>query len=325
MSGAMFAIALAVFGVLASYWFFGMRRRREAETDAGVRSLANMKWRECMGLVMESLHADGYQEEHSTRQPGEGGTEFLLRHGEDNVLLSYKHGTAYRIGEANVRDFASAVQMQGAKQGILITLGQAEDTAMGVARKYGIKLIDGVGLWPRVDKYVSPAMRAAVRAEARQKTSQGLYVGAIVSVLLGAIVFLATQEMAPTELPPAARETPLAAPKKPAGPTEQERIAAEITATQRALEEVASLTDEQRLQRRAEAAAKVGAITQVDNAAWGTQSTLVLRLVETDGKDEALIAEVCRTLVQYEELRYTRVQLEPPLDSTVRVRWRQCQ
>jgi hypothetical protein len=321
----MFAVAIAVLGMIASYWFFGMRRRRQAETEAGVRSLANMKWRECMGLVMESLHADGYQEEHSTRQPGEGGTEFLLRQGDENVLLSYKHGTAYRIGEANVRDFASAVQMQGAKGGILITLGQAEDTAMGVARKYGIKLVDGVGLWPRVDRYVSPAMRTAVRKEATAATSQGLWTGIVASALVGAAVYFATAQMAPEELPPAARETPLARPKAPAGPTEQERLAAQITETQRALEEVASLTDEQRLQRRAEAAAKVGGITQVDNAAWGTQSTLVLRLTETDGKDEVLIAEVCRTLVQYEELRYTRVQLEPPLNSNVRVRWRQCQ
>jgi hypothetical protein len=324
MTGLLFAIAVAFLGVLASYWFFGVRRRREAETDAGVRSLANMKWRECMGLVMESLHADGYEEEHSTRQPGEGGTEFLLRQGGENVLLSYKHGTAYRIGEANVRDFASAVQMQGAKAGILITLGQAEDTAHGVARKYGIKLIDGAALWPRVDRYVSPNMRAAVRHEAMAATSKGLYVGAIISLLVGIVSFFVMQGMAPQELPPAARETPLARPK-PTGPTEQERLAAQITETQRALEEVASLTDEQRLQRRADAASKVSAITQVDNAAWGTQSTLVLRLSQTDGKDALLIDEVCRTLIQYEELRYTRVQLEPPLTSTVPVRWRQCQ
>src|SRR5688572_29388305 len=137
MSPTMFAIAIAAFGVLASYWFFGVRRRRRAEIDAGVRSLANMKWRECVGLVLESLQNDGYREEHSTRQPGDGGTEFVLRQGDQNVLLSYKHGTAYRIGEANVRDFANGVQLQGAQAGILITLGQAEGTAIDVARKYG--------------------------------------------------------------------------------------------------------------------------------------------------------------------------------------------
>jgi restriction system protein len=51
----------------------------------------------------------------------------------------------------------------------------------------------------------------------------------------------------------------------------------------------------------------------------------VLTLTQTDGKDRPLIEEVCRTLTQYEELRYTRVQLEPPMNSTVPVRWRQCQ
>ena len=89
--------------------------------------------------------------------------------------------------------------------------------------------------------------------------------------------------------------------------------------------EVASLTDEQRLARRAEAASKVSAFEQVNTAGWSTQSTLVLALNHTDGKDQLLIDEVCRTLVQYEELRYTRVQLDPPLNSTVPVRWRQCQ
>src|SRR5688572_14805385 len=88
MSGPLLAVAIAVFGLLASYWFFGMHRRRQAEIEAGVQALANMKWRECVGLVLESLHSDGYQEEHSTRQPGDGGTEFLLKRDGQSVLLS---------------------------------------------------------------------------------------------------------------------------------------------------------------------------------------------------------------------------------------------
>ena len=107
--------------------------------------------------------------------------------------------------------------------------------------------------------------------------------------------------------------------------SEEDRAAARINETARAMAEVASLTDEQRLQRRADAAAKVGAFAQINSAGWSTQSTLVLTLNQTDGKDRQLVDEVCRTLTQYEELRYTRVQLDPPLNSTVPVRWRQCQ
>ena len=330
MQGSMLAVAIAVFGVIASWWIFGVRRRRQAETEAGVRSLANMKWRECVGLVLQWLHEEGYQEEHSTRQPGDGGTEFLLRKGDENVLLSYKHGTAYRIGEANVREFASAVQMQGAKDGILVTLGQAEDTAKHVARKYGIRLIDGDTLWPRLDKFVSPAMLATVRKDASARSGKGLWIGVLVSLVLAALAYVVLLSIAPAEAPSAAatpkrEEAQVAVPEKSLAESEQDRITAEINERERAMAEVASLTDEQRMKRRAEAAAKLGGFSQVDTAGWSTQSTLVLRLNKTDGKDALLIDEVCRTLTQFEELRYTRVQLEPPLDSTVPVRWRQCQ
>ena len=64
---------------------------------------------------------------------------------------------------------------------------------------------------------------------------------------------------------------------------------------------------------------------QVGSAAWSTQSTLLVSVKETDGKDEALIEESCRILTQYEELRFSRIQIEPPASSQVPVRWRQCQ
>lgn len=322
MSGPLFAVAIAVFGLLASYWYFGMHRRRQAEIEAGVLALANMKWRECVGLVLESLHSDGYQEEHSTRQPGDGGTEFLLTRDGENVLLSYKHGTAYRIGEANVRDFANGVQLQGAQGGILITLGQAEASAHDIARKYGIKLIDGNALWPRVEKYVSPATRAGVRRDASGGTSKGLWLGAIASIVLGAAAWLLGEQFAPAKLVVA--RAPVAAVVAPKVESEEDRAAARINAAAKAMAEVASLTDAERLQRRADAVAKLGTIQQIKTAGWSTQSTLVLVLNQTDGKDRRLVEEVCRTLTQYEELRYTRVQLEPPMDSPVPVRWRQC-
>jgi restriction system protein len=323
MSGTLFAVAITVFGLLASYWFFGVHRRRQAEIDAGVLALANMKWRECVGLVLESLHSDGYQEEHSTRQPGDGGTEFLLKRDGEQVLLSYKHGTAYRIGEANVRDFANGVQLQGAQSGILVTLGQAEGSAHELARKYGVKLIDGTALWPRVERYVSPHIRAGVSRDASGGTSKGLWIGVFGSLALGAGTFLMAQEFAPAPVEVAKAPAPVVVAPKVV--TEEDRVAAKINETARAMAEVAALTDAQRLQRRADAAAKVGAFAQVNTAGWSTQSTLVLTLNNTDGKDRPLIDEVCRTLTQYEELRYTRVQLEPPMNSTVPVRWRQCQ
>ena len=324
MLGALLAVVVIAAGLLGTYWWFGIFRRRAAETEAGIRSLANMKWRECVGLVMEWLHSEGYQEELSSRQPGDGGTEFLLRHDGEQVLLSYKHGTAYRIGEANVRDFANGVQMAGAKSGILVTLGAAESAAHELGRRHNVKLVDGPALWPRVERYVSPTMRAAVRTEASGGTSKGLWIGGSVSVLLGVLAFLVAQQFAPPE-PKEVAVAPKPAVVAPVAAAQEDRTLRQINETARAMAEVAALTDEQRLQRRADAAAKVGAITKINTAGWAAESTLVLSLTETDGKDAILVDEVCRTLTQYEELRYTRIQLEPPVSSNVAVRWRQCQ
>ena len=104
------AIVVALAAFATSTWWFGVMRRRIAETTAGIRALAGMKWRECAGLVLQALGEKGFVELPSSRQPGDGGTEFLLTKGDERCLLSYKHGTAYRLGEANVRDFANAFQ-----------------------------------------------------------------------------------------------------------------------------------------------------------------------------------------------------------------------
>ena len=51
---------------------------------------------------------------------------------------------------------------------------------------------------------------------------------------------------------------------------------------------------------------------------------MLVTLNRTDGKDKVLIDEICRLITQYEELRYTRVQMEPPAGSNLPVRWRLC-
>jgi hypothetical protein len=88
---------------------------------------------------------------------------------------------------------------------------------------------------------------------------------------------------------------------------------------------VAKLTDAQLTQRRADAAKQVSSIVQIGSAGWSSESTLLLALKQSDGADKALIDEVCRSLTQYEELRYTRLQLQPPVSSSAPVRWKQCQ
>jgi hypothetical protein len=363
MSPLATALVVAVAAFLATGWWYGVHRRRKAETAAGIAALAGMKWRECAGLVLQALGEKGYREAPSSRQPGDGGTEFLLVKGEERCLLSYKHGTAYRLGEANVRDFANAVQLQGANSGILVTLGTTEGFARDLARRYGVDLIDGRSLWPQVEPFAPPTMVSAIRKHASGQIRRGQRMGLIASLALGLVAFLAASALQDSP-PPAVATAPAPAAPAPApaegsappagvpapapspGTADAESVAAppadavpgapaataadqatmDASEALRELEAVALLSDEQRNQRRAAAATRIAELPQVDTAAWSTQSTLVIRMLETDGVDDALVASSCAILAEFEEIRYSRLQLEAPSsETTAPVRWRVCQ
>jgi len=333
------AIVATLAAFATSTWWFGVLRRRIAETTAGIRALAGMKWRECAGLVLQALGEKGYVEMPSSRQPGDGGTEFLLTKGDERCLLGYKHGTAYRLGEANVRDFANAVQLQGAQSGILVTLGTAEGFARDLARRYGVELIDGRSLWPQVEPFAPPNLVEAIRSEAAAEIRRGQRLGIFASLGLGLLVYAVGLLGQPSEpLPPVATGAPAAATPTasdsaaPAAATEtnaapvfQDPASVEANKAMKALEEIAKLTDEQRAQRRLMAAARVADLPQATQALWSTQSTLVISMVSGDGIDSGVVNDACAVLVEYEELRFTRLQLEPPPGSNAPVRWRQCQ
>jgi restriction system protein len=326
MSSGLLAVTVTILALLGVSWWFGLHRRRLAESEAGVESLADMKWRECIGLVLEALQREGYRETRGDRQIGDGGAEYLLTRNREKVLLSYKHGTAYRIGEANVRDFANGVQLQGATSGILITLGMAEGSARDLAKRYDVQLIDGPALWPKIRGYAPESIKEHVQTVAALKTRNGLWTGAIASVFLGLLVFLAggflqggnadSQADALAKIKPAAARVVVA---------QEDPTLKKINETAKAMAAVANLTDQERAERRVKAARQVAEIVQIAAAGWSTQSTLQLTLKQSDGADANLVAEVCRILTQNEELRFTRVQLDPPSGSTVPVRWRQCQ
>ncbi|KFN46985.1 restriction endonuclease [Arenimonas metalli] len=344
------AVVTAAIALLASTWWFGIHRRRMAENSAGVQALAGMKWRECAGLVLQAMAEKGYTELPSSRQPGDGGAEFLLVKENERCLLGYKHGTAYRLGEANVRDFANAVQLQGATSGMLVTLGSAEGFARDLARRYGVDLVDGRSLWPQVEPFAPAHLVEDIRHQAAAGIRRGQQMGAVGSLILGMVVFglaqLGVDEApvpvvagAPSAIPesiqsPAAAGTaseetvaaaPAPAPAPVAEPTFQDEASRQASDAMKELAAVAQLSDEERALRRSQAASRVADLDQANRAHWSTQSTMVVSMVREDGIDTGIVNEACAILVEYEELRYTRLQLEPPSDSTVPVRWRQCQ
>jgi restriction system protein len=323
------AIGLGLICYGAGYWWFGIMKRREAEVVCGINALAAMKWRECVGLVIHFLEKEGYREEISSRQPGDGGTEFLLKKHNETTLLSYKHGTAYNIGEANVRDFASSVQVIGAQKGILVTLGSIDAMAKNLTSKFDVELMNGKDLWPRIESYIPTQTREKIAAEATTKTQKELRISGIASGVLAFISFfvfgglsgLGSSPDDTVAIQTTQQQTASAVHTKSATEIELEKI----SAATKALDAVDKMSDQQRIQRRVNAAASVASIPSISTAVWSTPSTLLISLNELPADDKTLVNQVCNILIQKEELRFTRIQLDPPPGSKAQVRFRQCQ
>lgn len=324
MSALLFAVAVFLLGLAATGLWFGVKRRRTEETSIGIQALANMKWRQCIGLVLEALLREGYAEEAGEHSSGEGNEYLLIRDGQ-KILMSYKHGTAYQIGGNDVREFASRVSLKGASRGLLITLGIANATAKTFAERLGVDFYDGQALWSKLRPFLGESLQADIASQALALSGKGLRTGAaasfavsLLAYFLGTVLFTAsTVEVSPNAF--SLRQATAAA-----SPRADDLTNKQLDAARKALAEIASLSDADKTRRRAEAAKQVSSITQVQIAVWSAQSTLLVTLSQSDGKDQHLIDEACRVLVGYEELRYSRLQLDPPQDSALPVRWRQC-
>ena len=328
MSAVVLAVLVAVVGVAASGLWFGVLRRRKAEIELGVQALANLKWRDCIAVVIEALHRDGYQRSSVAETPAGGATEVMLTRNGQDVLLEYKHGTAYQLTDANVREFVNNVSLNGAREGILVTLGSADAGANRVASTHNVQLIGGEALWPKVRNFVLPSLLESVSSQASARTRNGLWVGALVSLAAGGVVYALNREDSVPEIVVPDSQVAALQPSRaaPQAPRADAAMLEQINATAKAMEEVAKLTPEQLAARRAEAAKRIAALPRVAQAAWSAQRTLLvtLRQASDEQSDNQLLEETCRLLVQQEEMRFTRVQLETT-DASQRVRWRLCE
>lgn len=332
MTGWMAAGLVALAGLAVTALWFGLARRRRVEAELGVQALAGLKWREGIAVVLAALRREGYEVDEGASV---AGTETLLLKGGERILLDYKHGTSYCLGSATVAEFFATLRMRGANRGILATLGSLEPGTAAAAGS-SVQVLDGAHLWALVREQVPEALLDSIRREAVDGTRRGLWAGAAASLVLASLAFLAVERLphalaAPArDANPDASATPDAAPAARPAPASSSAPVHDLTlerlnATAAAMAEVAKLSPEELARRRADAARQVSGLSQVDAAAWSAQRTLLLLLNRTDGKDQALIAEACRILLQYEELRYTRIQLNPPADSPQAVRWRLCE
>jgi restriction system protein len=328
MTGWMAAALVGLAGLAATSLWFGLARRRRVEAELGVQALSNLKWREGIAVVLDALRSEGYEVDEGASV---AGTESMLLKGGERILLDYKHGTSYCLGSQTVTEFFATLRLRGANRGILATLGTLEPGTAAAAGP-SVQLLDGAHVWARVRTHVPEPLLEAIRRDAANGSRRGLWAGSTASAVLAGLAFFAVERLPtalassaggkPSDAPDVAVATPPPAPSAaPAADAAMQRLNAKAAA----LAEVARLSPDQLARRRADAARQVSALPQVDAAAWSAQRTLLLALNRTDGKDEALIAETCRILLQHEEMRYTRIQLNPPADATQAVRWRLCE
>jgi len=73
--------------------------------------------------------------------------------------------------------------------------------------------------------------------------------------------------------------------------------------------------------QRADVAAAISTLPDVDRAFWSTESTLHVILNTIDGD---AFTRICPLMERYDELASSRIQLTPPPDSGRNVRFRQC-
>lgn len=312
-------IALIVFvlsGFGLGYWLQRNSAVRQASQPQprGADQLAKLHWREFAKLVLQAMHARGFDPVIEDGMPADGiptnGNDILLERDGERALLSSKYGTASLVGASALLGLSKSATLRGAARVIVVTPGRFDEEAKRLALQQNIELIDGETLWPEVRPYVAhpeDPQPAAAPAGARMHGPLLAWGGAAV---IGVLAWGLAQSLLPAssgddDMPP---PPPVIAKAKSAA---QAPMAMETIPTDPAQLE----------QRRRETANAISTLFGVDRALWSTQSTL---LVYLNSEDADPVSELCPLLERYPELAASRVQLQPPAGSKKPVRFKQC-
>lgn len=313
MAWLLAVLVMVLFGGGASAWLWLVRRRQD-EAESGVRALAGMRWREFSHFVVDAMRHRGYDVDVNAEALERGQqSDFILQRDGKRWLLSCKHGSAYRIGAPAVKELEDALQFNGAAGGLLVTTGQVQSDARAAAARARIELLGGTALWNEIAPLLPESLRdqLARAAEQRAKRQVGLaWAAALVAGL--AVGFMAGGNAPPEPPPPVAAPAAVRPMPQPAPPPATGAPADTPAPIDPAAQEELD---------RITVADRVSNLPGVDNAVWSTRSTLLVFLSD-DEVDR--LPQVCSVLEHYENLRTSRVQLQPPAGSTRAVRFRQC-
>ncbi len=311
--GLMAIVATLLLGTAATFYLRKIRLPRE-ETAAGIAALAAMSWRDFVHLVLDAMGRRGYERIFDRDAVGNEGDFVLQREGQRWLMSTSKHGMAYVLGSTTIAEFANSIRLKSTAGGLLVTPGQFAAEAKPLALAQRIELLDGPTLWPELRSLLPEVQRNSIMAGAEERARRHVLLAWGGALVVGALLFVfggrdavdqsVTDSPTMTSTPGPAAGRPNAGQAPP--------VAAATAAT-------ASRTPEQ---RRNEVADAISTLSMVDRAIWSTQSTLLVHLL--DERSDPM-PSICPLLQRHQELRATRVQLQPPTDSTRTVRFVQCQ
>ena len=296
-------------GITAYLWLV---RRPQLLVSDGITSLAAMRWREYSHFVVGALRAQGFDHDPAGERPQKGlQADLLLSRDDQAWLLCCKQNLGEVVTAPQVADLARSVRETGAGGGTLATLGRIDADARGNA---GIQLLDGQTLWALVDPLLPQSLRVDIKQRVRSRTLRYIQLSWLAALLVGFTVALLLPAPAIHQAPPIAAIPPavmsvVAPPAAEANAIE----AAPLSAVARRSEE----------QRREDAMREISLLPGVEEASWATRSTLVVYLADDDASEQD-IAALCAKVERYEELRASRLQLQPRAGSQVPVRFKQC-
>lgn len=300
-----FVVALASGG--ATTFYFWRVHRHRLERAAGMHIVAGMRWREFSQLVVEALRERGFEADtgENSIQLGRQANLVLRRDGQ-SWLLACKQGENYRVTPEVLAEFSKAVRLSGTAGGLMATPGRVNADARQQAGA-AIELIDGAALWPMLKPLLPASVRDSVATESQALTVRYVLLGWLAAVVVGAGVAW----MIPAFVSPDAPANHVASSVSlDAGKGTAESPVA--------LERAPLSEEEQREQIRRE----VSNLPGIDRAIWSTRSTLLIYLDDDSGLDH--LQSICAVVERYDDLRASRLQLQPAPGSKRAVRFLQC-
>lgn len=315
----MITLAVVVLVGVAGTLYFRLVVMRRDETTAGIQALAAMSWREFIHLLLDALALRGYSRVFDRESPS-GDDDYTLARDGRHWLLSCKHGSSFVLGYAAMAGLANDIRLANAAGGILATQGRIGAEVRKDAALQRIELLDGPALWPEMRGLIPPERLAVIVADAGRKARRRTLLSWVLALVAGLATWLllpaSDTPVVPTPAAPAATAAPAPAPQ----PAPQE-APAPVAAPADALPIAAPPEPPPLEVQREEVADAISALPMVDRAVWATQSTIQVYLL--DATTDAM-PQICPLMERYDTLAASRVQLTPPPDSGLPVRFRQC-